>query len=151
MKINKKSSPSNLKTGDRVKIITGKEKGTEGFIKSFDRKANKVILEGVNMKTHFPKSKSNGSIIQKESGIHISNIMILNENNKIVRSDKNKFNRELLLKANIESKLNRENQEATNIELKTVESIEQNIEQNNKLTQDDQVKKTRKKKGDNNV
>ncbi|WP_418419104.1 50S ribosomal protein L24, partial [Anaerotignum lactatifermentans] len=38
-----------LKTGDKVVVIAGKDKGKEGKILHVDRKNNRVIVEGVNM------------------------------------------------------------------------------------------------------
>ncbi|MCG4788096.1 KOW motif-containing protein, partial [Roseburia faecis] len=37
-----------LKTGDKVRVIAGKDKGKEGTIKKVLVKENRVIVEGVN-------------------------------------------------------------------------------------------------------
>ena len=42
-------SSTRLKTGDKVVVITGKDKGKEGKILFVDRKKNRIIVEGVNM------------------------------------------------------------------------------------------------------
>ena len=49
-----------LKTGDKVRVITGKDKGQEGTIKKTFAKENRVIVEGVNkIKKHQkPRSES---------------------------------------------------------------------------------------------
>jgi large subunit ribosomal protein L24 len=39
----------NFKTGDKVVVISGKDKGKEGKITSVLRKENKVVVEGVNV------------------------------------------------------------------------------------------------------
>ena len=67
-----------FKKNDKVKVITGKDKGKVSEIVNFIPKSNKVILNGVNLvKRHTKPSKLNpeGGIVQKEMPIHISNIM----------------------------------------------------------------------------
>lgn len=68
----------NLKTGDKVVVIAGKDKGKTGRIIKTLKEDNKVIVEGVNMvKKHVkPNGQSNGSIVSKEAPIHASNVMI---------------------------------------------------------------------------
>ena len=68
----------NLKTGDKVVIIAGKDKGKEGKITKTLKKDNKVIVEGVNVvKKHVkPNGQNEGSIIEMEAPIHASNVMI---------------------------------------------------------------------------
>ena len=39
----------NFKTGDKVVVIAGKDKGKEGKILNVLRKENKVVVEGVNI------------------------------------------------------------------------------------------------------
>lgn len=71
-------SGTKLKTGDKVVIITGKDKGKEGKILVVDRKKNRVIVEGVNMVSkHQKPSQMNqqGGIIKKENFIDASNVM----------------------------------------------------------------------------
>ena len=72
-----------LKTGDKVVVITGSNKGKEGKItKVLDEK---VIVEGVNIvKKHLkPKNNNgNGEIIETEAPIHKSNVMILDAKTK---------------------------------------------------------------------
>ena len=38
-----------IKTGDMVKVISGRYKGTTGEVKAVSPKTNKVIVEGVNL------------------------------------------------------------------------------------------------------
>ena len=69
-----------LKTGDKVIVITGSNKGKEGTIKKVLRKENRVIVEGVNIvHKHSKPSMQNqqGGIIDKEAPIDISNVMYL--------------------------------------------------------------------------
>ena len=76
-----------LKTGDKVVVIAGKDKGKEGKILHVDRKNNRVIVEGVNMiSKHTKPSMQNqqGCIVKKEGSIHASNVMYLH-NGKATR------------------------------------------------------------------
>lgn len=66
-----------LKTGDKVVVVSGSNKGKTGKItKILD---NKVIVDGVNLvKKHLkPKDNNgNGEIIEVEAPIHASNVML---------------------------------------------------------------------------
>lgn len=76
-----------LKSGDKVVVTTGKDKGTEGKIIAVDRKNNRVLVEGVNMiSKHTKPSAQNqqGGIVKKENFIHASNVMFLH-NGKATR------------------------------------------------------------------
>lgn len=69
-----------VKKGDKVKVITGKDKGKEGVVLSAFPATDKVIVEGVNMiKKHQKPSQANpnGGIIEKEAAIHVSNVMVM--------------------------------------------------------------------------
>ncbi|MCI9233130.1 MAG: 50S ribosomal protein L24 [Bacilli bacterium] len=69
----------NLKTGDKVVVIAGSNKGKEGTITKILRDENKVIIEGVNVrKKHIkPQGGNAGSIVEMEAPIDASNVMIL--------------------------------------------------------------------------
>ena len=66
----------NLKKGNQVKVISGKDKGKTGEILEIDRKLKKLKIKSVNMiKKHLKPTKENkGGIISKESFIHQSNV-----------------------------------------------------------------------------
>lgn len=67
-----------VKKGDKVKVITGKDKGKTGVVLAAFPKKNRVIVEGVNIiKKHSKPSQENpqGGIISKEAPIHVSNVM----------------------------------------------------------------------------
>ena len=72
----------NLKVGDKVIVIAGKDKGKEGKI--IAKKGEKVFVEGINMvKKHVkPNGQDNGGIIDKEASIHVSNVMIIDPKTK---------------------------------------------------------------------
>ena len=69
----------NFKTGDKVVVITGKDKGKQGSITKVLRAENKVIVEGVNIaKKHVkPNGQTAGSIVEIEKPIDASNVMIV--------------------------------------------------------------------------
>ncbi|MGF9966556.1 50S ribosomal protein L24 [Bacillus rhizoplanae] len=69
-----------VKKGDKVQVISGKDKGKQGVILAAFPKENRVIVEGVNIvKKHSKPSQLNpqGGIITKEAPIHVSNVMPL--------------------------------------------------------------------------
>lgn len=72
-----------LKTGDKVKVIAGANKGKEGkVIKVLD---DKIVVEGVNIRKKHLKPKNNGGngeIKELEMPIHISNVMIIDPKTK---------------------------------------------------------------------
>ena len=74
----------NFKTGDKVVVITGKDKGKEGTITKTLRAENKVIVEGINIvKKHMkPQGNQPGSIVEVEAPIHASNVMIIDPKTK---------------------------------------------------------------------
>jgi len=69
-----------LKNGDKVRVIAGDHKGTEGEIVTLIREKNKAIVSGVNVvKRHTKPNAQNpqGGIIEKEAPIAISNLSLL--------------------------------------------------------------------------
>jgi len=69
-----------VKKGDTVIVITGNYKGQKGRVLEVTRKTQRAIVEGVNMvKKHTKPNAKNqqGGIIEKESSIHISNLMLV--------------------------------------------------------------------------
>ncbi|MEK3889008.1 50S ribosomal protein L24 [Bacillus sp. FSL K6-3431] len=69
-----------VKKGDKVMVITGKDKGKTGTILAAFPKKDRVLVEGVNIvKKHSKPSQENpqGGINSQEASIHISNVMII--------------------------------------------------------------------------
>ena len=69
-----------IKSGDKVIVIAGDQKGSEGKVLLMLLDKNKAIVEGVNMvKKHEKPSAANpqGGITEKEAPIHISNLSLL--------------------------------------------------------------------------
>ena len=71
----------NLKKGNQVKIIAGKDKGKTGEILEINRKLSKIKIKSINMiKKHLKPTKENkGGIVSKESFIHQSNVKNIDE------------------------------------------------------------------------
>ena len=65
-----------IKKGDRVVVVTGKDKGKTGEVLRVLRDKDRVLVQGVNMvKRHTAPSQTNpGGIIDKEASLHISNV-----------------------------------------------------------------------------
>ena len=76
----------NFKTGDKVNVIAGKDKGKSGKILHVLRNKERVVVEGVNIvKKHQKPTAQNqtGGIIEKEAKIHVSNVMLYDEKAKV--------------------------------------------------------------------
>ncbi|HEY0890065.1 MAG TPA: 50S ribosomal protein L24 [Nocardioides sp.] len=73
----------NIKKGDTVKVIAGKDKGAEGKVIAVLREEERVIVEGVNrIKKHVKtqtQSGTTGGIVTTEAPIHVSNVMVLED------------------------------------------------------------------------
>jgi len=68
-----------IKKGDKVIVITGKDKGKTGEVTKAMPKENKVIVSGINMvKRHQKPSQENaGGVVSKEMPIHVSNVALV--------------------------------------------------------------------------
>lgn len=76
----------NIKKGDVVRVVAGKDKGAEGKVIAVLTEQNRVIVEGVNrVKRHTKlvnqggRAGTTGGIITQEASIHASNVMLLTE------------------------------------------------------------------------
>ena len=74
----------NIKKGDTVKVIAGKDKGAEGKVIAVLREEDRVIVEGVNrVKRHTKvvnqggRAGTTGGIVTAEAPIHVSNVMLV--------------------------------------------------------------------------
>lgn len=65
-----------IKTGDLVRVISGKDKGKEGKITQVFPTLDRVVVEGVNQMTRHLKGRGEhaGQKIQFTSPIHVSNV-----------------------------------------------------------------------------
>ena len=84
----------NLKKGNLVKVLTGKDKNKSGEIIEILRRLNKAKVKGINIvKKHLKTTKEKkGGIISKENFIHLSNLKIV-ENKKVKTKTKNEINK----------------------------------------------------------
>jgi large subunit ribosomal protein L24 len=68
----------NVKKGDAVMVITGKDKGKSGQIISVNTAKSRVTIEGLNMVSKCIKAKNaqeKGGIVKQPAGIDVSNVM----------------------------------------------------------------------------
>lgn len=71
-----------VKKGDKVIIISGKDKGKSGEVVLAIPKDNKVIVAGINKSKRHSRPKKQGSkgqILEKEMPIHASNVKLSNK------------------------------------------------------------------------
>lgn len=69
-----------IKTGDKVRVISGKDRGQEGTVKSVIKAKNRIVVEGVNkIKKHQKPTNVNpqGGIVDVEAALDASNVMVL--------------------------------------------------------------------------
>jgi len=69
-----------LKKGDKVIVITGKDKGKSGVIDKALPKENKVLIGGIHMfKVHERPRRSGekGQVVEKNMPLHVSNVMLV--------------------------------------------------------------------------
>ena len=95
----------NVKSGDLVLVITGKDKGKQGKVLKTSPKTGRIVVEGVNMISRHQKARKaqeKSQIVKKEGTIDVSNVMIVcptcgkatrvkhtvNEEGKVVRTCK---------------------------------------------------------------
>ena len=80
----------NLKKGNQVKVLVGKDKGKTGEIIEIIRKEDKLKIKSINMiKKHLKPTKQNkGGIIQKENYLHISNVKNIDNKSKSKKGSK---------------------------------------------------------------
>ena len=77
-----------VKKGDTVLVIAGKDKGAKGKVIQAYPERNRVLVEGINrIKKHTKVSTTqrgakSGGIVTQEAAIHISNVMVVDGDNK---------------------------------------------------------------------
>ena len=84
----------NVHKGDTVLVISGKDKGAKGKVLMAYPDRNKVLVEGVNrIKKHTKVSTTQrgaktGGIVTQEAAIHVSNVQVVDADNKPTRVGK---------------------------------------------------------------
>ncbi|MBI1215201.1 MAG: 50S ribosomal protein L24 [Alphaproteobacteria bacterium] len=73
-----------IKKGDKVVVLTGKDKGKTGEVKKVITEDRKVIVDGVNLQTKHrkPTPNSAGGLDKIEAPIHVSNVAIADPKTK---------------------------------------------------------------------
>lgn len=69
-----------VKKGDTVYVMTGSYRGSKGQVMKNDPTTHKVLVEGVNLRTHHVKpsvKNPEGGRIKKEHWIHVSNVALV--------------------------------------------------------------------------
>lgn len=74
-----------IKKGDKVRIISGKDKGKSGVILRAFPKDNKVVVEGVAIAKRHMKGRGNqvGRIIERPRPIDVSNVKLVETTKKL--------------------------------------------------------------------
>ena len=77
-----------IKKGDRVVVLTGKDKGREGAVSKVFPKEQRVLVTGLNMvqrHTRPTQFDPQGGIKNKEAPLHLSNVAIVDSKGKPTR------------------------------------------------------------------
>lgn len=94
-----------IRKGDKVKVLSGEDKGKEGTVLEMVTRTGKAIVEGINVVKKHKKPDANnpqGGIVETEAPIYVSKLMLidpstneatrvgrkLDENGKLVRYSK---------------------------------------------------------------
>ena len=76
-----------LKKGDKVVVLTGKDKGRQGEISTVNPTVGKAVVEGINMAIRHTKQSqtTQGGRISKAMPIDLSNLSLLDSTGKATR------------------------------------------------------------------
>jgi large subunit ribosomal protein L24 len=77
-----------IKKGDRVILLTGKDKGRTGEVTKVLPKDSRLFVSGLNLVQRHTKATQadpNGGIKSKEASVHVSNVAIVDSNGKPTR------------------------------------------------------------------
>jgi large subunit ribosomal protein L24 len=77
-----------IKKGDRVVVLTGKDKGRQGAVLNVLPKDGRVVVEGLNMvqrHTRPTQFDPQGGIKNKEASLHLSNVAVVDSKGKSTR------------------------------------------------------------------
>ena len=75
-----------LRKGDTVQVITGKDKGKTGEVLRTLPWENRVVVQGVNLRTRHVKPTQEGEsgrIVTEEASLHASNVMVYSTDKKV--------------------------------------------------------------------
>ena len=77
-----------IKKGDRVVLLTGKDKGRQGAVLKVFPKEERVLVEGLNIVQRHTKASQGdpqGGIKHKEAALHVSNVAVVDSKGKATR------------------------------------------------------------------
>ncbi len=77
-----------IKKGDRVVLLTGKDKGRQGQVLTVMPKDERLVVEGLNMVQRHTKASQadpQGGIKNKEASVHVSNVAIVDSKGAATR------------------------------------------------------------------
>ncbi len=77
-----------IRKGDRVVVLTGKDKGRQGVVSKVMPKEDRVMVDGLNMvqrHTRPTQMDPQGGIKTKEAPIHLSNVAVVDSKGKPTR------------------------------------------------------------------
>jgi len=77
-----------IRKGDRVVVLTGRDKGREGAVLKVLPKEDRVVVQGLNMvqrHTRPTQADPQGGIKNKEATIHVSNVAVVDSKGKPTR------------------------------------------------------------------
>ncbi len=75
-----------IKKGDTVQVISGKDKGKTGEVLRTLPYENRVIVQGINLRTRHVKPTQEGEtgrIVTEEASLHASNVMLYSTDKKV--------------------------------------------------------------------
>jgi large subunit ribosomal protein L24 len=90
----KRRAPLKIRSGDQVKVISGKDRGKSGRVLRTEPNKERVYVEGLNMIKRHTRPQQSGSsatagqlggVIEREGPIHISNVMLLDSKGQPTR------------------------------------------------------------------
>ena len=81
-----------IKKGEKVKILSGKDKNKDGEVIDIDRQNNRAKVKGINIvKKHIKTTKEKkGGIIEKENYLNMSNLLVI-DTKKIKKQETKKW------------------------------------------------------------
>lgn len=96
-----KTPSLNIKKGDQVMVVAGKDKGVEGKVIAVVPERERVIVEGANRIKRHTKTQqqggragNTGGIITQEAAVHVSNVMLVVDEDGEKKTSRIGFRRE---------------------------------------------------------
>ena len=71
-----------VQKGDKIVVIKGSEKGSEGEVVKVYKDINKVLVKGINLKTVYKKTQDKKEMVKEERPFQLSNVAIVDPKTK---------------------------------------------------------------------